>query len=79
MRKQREKGTEKSIAGGIRAAAKIKKRDPLHYVKIGRLGGQAETEELKGFAKMKETDPERLSEIGRRGGQTSRRGGDVPS
>jgi general stress protein YciG len=51
-------------AGGRKAAAKIKARNPEHYHEIGHKGGKAGNHSKKGFAVK---DPEYVAEMGRKG------------
>lgn len=57
-------------AGGIKARDKNLRNNPLHYQKMGALGGKAPNKAPKGFAAM---TPERRSAAGKKGGATSRR------
>jgi uncharacterized protein len=54
--------------GGLKAAQKIKERDPDYYKRIGSIGGKKKVP--KGFA----LDRERAKTAGRKGGQISKRG-----
>ena len=56
-------------AGGLKAAAKNKANNPNFYAEIGRRGGSAKTDKLKGFA----ANPELARIAGQKGGKASRR------
>lgn len=59
-----------NIEGGRKAAKKNLERDPDFYRKIGKKGGSAFTDKLKGFA----ANPKLAKEVGHRIGMRTRRG-----
>lgn len=59
-----------TIEGGRQASATMLALDPLHYHKIGALGGKAPTKKPKGFAAM---SYEKRRDAGIKGGKASRK------
>lgn len=61
-------------AGGLKIAAKLKKKDPDFYRKIGAIGGSNGRGDNTGFALLKKRgDIEIVRNAGRKGGTKSRR------
>ena len=60
---------------GKKAAATLKAKDPLYYVKLGHRSQQdPNRNRYSWFRNMAENDPDRLKEVSSRGGKKSRRG-----
>lgn len=66
-----EKQMAGTKAGGIKARESNLRKNPNHYIEVGRKGGQQRSPD-KGFGSM---DRDKVSKAGRKGGSISRRTG----